>query len=131
MSNVNLTAQLSGPNEITISGFYGRSVVVNEKVVEMIEKVQNESKEILSYLTEALDLFITSIARTSSFVDAISLWLRSLSLRTLKVLRFRVRTKKMFANHETTSAPHGRSSPWYSRMAILHQAYCSGGLCKI
>ena len=69
MSNVNLTAQLSGPNEITISGFYGRSVVVNEKVVEMIEKVQNESKEILSYLTEALDLFITST--TKSFIEDI------------------------------------------------------------
>lgn len=69
MSNVNLTAQLSGPNEITISGFYGRSVVINEKVVEMIERVQNESKEILSYLTEALDLFITSKGKDSDCTD--------------------------------------------------------------
>ena len=82
MKNVNLTAQLSGPNEITISGFYGRSLVINEKVVEMIEKVQNESKEILSYLTEALDLFITSstdlfvrgcnlVVATKSFIEDI------------------------------------------------------------
>ena len=60
MKNVNLTAQLSGPNEITISGYYGRSVVINESVLSVIERCKNESKDIMDYLTEALELFISS-----------------------------------------------------------------------
>lgn len=60
MKNVNLTAQLSGINEITISGYYGRSVVINESVISVIERCKNESKDIMDYLTEALELFISS-----------------------------------------------------------------------
>lgn len=94
MKNVNLTAQLSGPNEITISGFYGRSVVINEKVVEMIERVQNESKEILSYLTEALDLFITSKGKDSDCTD---LFVRGCNLV--------VATKSFIEDIESSSVP--------------------------
>lgn len=94
MKNVNLTAQLSGPNEITISGFYGRSVVINEKVVEMIERVQNESKEILDYLTEALDLFITSKGKDS---DCTELFVRGCNLV--------VATKSFIEDIEKSSVP--------------------------
>lgn len=94
MKNVNLTAQLSGPNEITISGYYGRSVVINEKVVEMIERVQNESKEILSYLTEALDLFITSKGKDS---DCTELFVRGCNLV--------VATKSFIEDIESSSVP--------------------------
>ena len=69
MKNVNLTAQLSGINEITISGYYGRSVVINESVLSMIERCKNESKDAIDYLTEALELFISSRDDDAEFSD--------------------------------------------------------------
>lgn len=69
MSKVNLTAQLSGINEITISGYYGRSVVINESVLSVIERCKNESKEIMDDLTEALELFISSRDENAEFSD--------------------------------------------------------------
>lgn len=60
MNNVNLTAQLTGPNEIVISGYNGLTVIINEKVMRMIVRVCNESEDMIEYLTEALELFIRS-----------------------------------------------------------------------
>lgn len=103
MKNVNLTAQLSGPNEITISGFYGRSVVINEYVIEMFERVQNESSEILADLTEALDLFITA---KGDDTDCVELFFKACNLVVgaksyIEDLRCRTHSKKEEENYES------------------------------